>query len=682
MLTLALASLFLALSGSRAGAVIGSNPIVVENAQPGDSTWFSGGAAPSSVIDGYAGEVSVTPGQAVQLHVSTAASIHYRVMVYRLGWYQGDGARLMACLPSCSASEPGAPRPPTPPPAPSTGYLDAGWPVTDTVSTQAGWTTGEYLAKLVVVTGTDAGASRFVPFVVRESTPRAPIIVQAGVNTWQAYNNWGGKSLYSYNSTHSTAAVAVSFNRPYADNTEHLPWPLRWDYPLIRFLEREGYDVAYTTDLDTAEGLSALTARHLVIVVGHDEYWTKEIRDAFDAAQAAGVNMAFLGANIGYWQMRYADAGRTIVEYRSATADPSPDPATKTVLFRSLMPARPECRLEGVQWLDGTNHPDQDLRRDYVLAPGATSEPWFSGSGFTASSVLPGMVGYEWDQTMAGCPASQTLLQWRGLNHVGSASQADAVTFTAPSGARVFSAGTIQYSWGLDGFGHPGYGDPRLQSFTQRMLDDLGGPGARGLTAAGAPAITGIALRGRILQATPGSWSASTAPAYSYAWQRCSRRDDSCAAIPGATGTSLPLSRADVGHRIQVLVTATTPGGSASQASSPSPVVAGRSQLGPRRQIAVKLQVRHLPHGRAVVAVILRAKNTVTLPGSVTIRVLGLAGNPPSVRRDFTLAPHRTRTIVLLRGRQASRRIRIRGAITLVAPDGEALTLSVRGAAH
>src|SRR6202030_2659503 len=162
--------------------------------------------------------------------------------------------------------------------------------------------------------------ARNISFVVRETSPQSAILVQIGVNTDEAYNNWGGKSLYTSNSTGGAAAVEVSFNRP--DSTVN--WEMQWDYPLIRFLESRGYDVSYATDVDTAQGLDAPGARRLVVVPGHSEYWSKEIRDALDGAQASGTNMAFMGANTGYWQMRYANNYRAIFEYRSASADPDP----------------------------------------------------------------------------------------------------------------------------------------------------------------------------------------------------------------------------------------------------------------------------------------------------------------------------------------------------------------------
>jgi N,N-dimethylformamidase beta subunit-like protein len=254
-------------------------------------------------------------------------------------------------------------------------------------------------------------------------------------------------------------------------------WEMQWDYQLIRFLESKGYDLSYATDVDTAQGLDAPGARRLVIVAGHSEYWSKEIRDALDGAQASGTNMAFMGANTGYWQMRYANNYRAILEYRSASADPSPNPATKTTRFGSLNPSRPECLLEGVQDLVGVHDGlgSQPSNRDYHVAPAALTNPWFAGSGLTASSVLTGLVGYEWDTAnQPGCPHVQILFTWTGTNVYRQSSEADAATFTAASGARVFAAGSFQYTWGLDNYAHSTTPvSPQLQTFTQNMLNNL-----------------------------------------------------------------------------------------------------------------------------------------------------------------------------------------------------------------
>ena len=441
-----------------------TNPIVAENALPGTPGWGNGPQATSATLDGYTSQVSASPGGKIGLHVTGNSADRYRVEVYRLGYYGGVGARRLTCLPSCTTDKALTPQPPTPPPDPTTGYLDAGWPVTDTINVGSNWVSGEYFAKLKITAGPNVSQIRMIPFTVYEANPRSPILVQVGVNTWEAYNRWGGKSLYN-------GAVYVSFNRPYAQPPSN--WELKWDYPLIRYLESQGYWVSYATDLETGRGIDGLSSRRLVIDVGHDEYWTKAIRDAFDNARAAGTNMAFLGADTGAWQMRYANDNRSIVEYRSWTADPDPNPLTKTVEFRDLVPPRPECQLEGVQFHGGG---DTSGTRSYTVVPGALANPWFSGTGFTSSTVLTGLVGYEWDS--AGQPCSQPvqkLFTWTGTNALGHASTADAVTFTAASGARVFSGGTLQYPWGLDSAAYPSYYNPALRAFTNNMINDLSG---------------------------------------------------------------------------------------------------------------------------------------------------------------------------------------------------------------
>jgi hypothetical protein len=452
-----------------------ANPIQRENALPGSPDWRLPRAAPGA-IEGYASRVSVLPGSRLDLHVSTTPAARYRVQIYRVGWYGGAGARLVACAPACDTDEQGAAQP-VPAPDPDTGYLNAGWPVTDGIAVGRDWTSGYYLAELVLTSGTDAGRGSWVPFVVREQAARrSEILVQAPVNTWQAYNDWGGRSLYS-NFT-GVGDNHVSFDRPYDEQklltadgpaTDNVNLPQVSEFPLVRFLERFGYDVSYTTDVDTDAAPASLLAHRLVVVAGHDEYWTKEIRDAFERARDLGTNLAFVGANIGFWQMRYEDGRRTIVEYRNAGPDPNPDPALKTVMFRELVPPRPECELLGVQ---GIVQPgEQSIGVENLTAnAGALADPWFRGSGFTADLVLPRLVGYEWDRIEPGC-ATPPLTD---LFHVPGTPPYDGVRYTAASGARVFSAGTLRFSWGLDD--STGDGSAPLQRFMRNALDDLTRP--------------------------------------------------------------------------------------------------------------------------------------------------------------------------------------------------------------
>jgi hypothetical protein len=308
-----------------------------------------------------------------------------------------------------------------------------------------------------------------VPFIVRAAPTRAStILVQAAVTTWQAYNNWGGRSLY-WNHT-GVGDDHISFDRPYAQNGApryagaFANLPQAWEFPLVRFLERYGYDVSYTTDVDTDRDPAELLRHKLVLTAGHDEYWTKTVRDAFEQARAKGVNLGFMGANTAFWQMRLEDGGRTIVEYRTGDRDPEPDSSLKTVRFRDLEPARPECTLMGVRSLGMGSG---DYR---AVAAGYTPiDPWFVGTGFTASSVLRGLVGYEYDSLAEGCvsPTPTVLFHYA----VRGNPNADAVRYIAPSGARVFASGSIRFAVGLDPT--RGRGDPRLQRFMRNALADL-----------------------------------------------------------------------------------------------------------------------------------------------------------------------------------------------------------------
>jgi hypothetical protein len=355
-------------------------------------------------------------------------------------------------------------------PAPdANGLVQANWPVTDTFTLPSTVPSGYYRVRFVLLDG--RGTSTYV--IVR-SPPghQSAILVQVPVNTWQAYNTWGGTSLYAI-AGQAVQANRVSFDRPYYGNG------LAWEYPLVLFLERQGYDVSYQTDVDTDRNPASLLGHRLVIVAGHGEYWTHATRDALAAARDAGVNLAFMGANAGYWQVRYENNDRIIVGYKS-TADPITDQSLETILFRALNPPQPECALIGIQHQGGSLSWSSG---DYSVVPSSLTDPWFSGTGFDASSVVRGVVGVETDTipnnmtTEDSCGHQLTVFFQRAMGG-DTLGNADATAYTAPSGAVVFAAGSNQFVWGLaDGSSLSGVGgglvDPRLQVFVENMLDDL-----------------------------------------------------------------------------------------------------------------------------------------------------------------------------------------------------------------
>jgi N,N-dimethylformamidase beta subunit-like protein len=449
-----------------------AGPIQAENALPGNPAWNVFANNYSFV---YASQIDVAPGDEVDFHVSTP--YRYRLEVFRLGWYGGAGGRLVACSPSCLGDEQGSLHGGADPP--SVQPLRANWPVTDVVHTGADWVSGYYLAEAVQTTGSAAGTVATTWFVVRQSplAPPSQILVQVPVNTWEAYNDWGGRGLYNFVSERATR---VSFLRPFAGDAQS---PLWSELQTVRFLEREGYDVSYQTDVETDADPAGLARHRLVIVNGHDEYWTMNQRLGFDAALAAGTNLAFMGANDAFWHVEYED-NRTTIHGEKSLYDPNPDPAMKTAMFREI--GRPECLLEGVQH---TNFTVYDHPLDYTVTAQGAADPWLAGTGLTAGATITGVVGREHDALIPGCAPTNAVVLFH-YTGVEPLQNADAVRYTAPGGARVFASGAYNFALALDGYRStdwlgPAYPvgvdrnvpvDPRVQQFMRNALADLTAP--------------------------------------------------------------------------------------------------------------------------------------------------------------------------------------------------------------
>jgi SAM-dependent methyltransferase len=436
--------------------------IARENQRRGTAEWRSP-AAPPQAISAYGGQVSVAAGDGLTLHVATSPPSPYRLAVYRLGFYGGPGARLMVETERGEWRE-GAERE-QPVADPETGLVAADWPATDYVQTGEEWPSGQYLAVLRLVTGRHAGQGCTVPFVVRPrlGARSAAALIQMPATTAQAYNEWGGHSLAA------GSAWKVSFDRPVLPLAEAAPSarsPLWWDLPLVRFLEREGVDLDYAADVDVHRDPACLLHHRLVILSGHGACWTTAIRDGFDAAVRRGVNLACLGADTGSRCVGYENSERTIVATR-------PDPATPTDglrRFRDLRPPRPERRLLGVECLD-SQAPSRGPRR-FVATDAARSDPWLVAARLRPGDAMPGLVADAWDTMARGdVPPERTVL----LHYPGGGVEADAhaIRFQAPSGALVFSAGSLPFAGGLERGLGTGETDPRLQRMVRRALIDL-----------------------------------------------------------------------------------------------------------------------------------------------------------------------------------------------------------------
>jgi len=326
---------------------------------------------------------------------------------------------------------------------------------------------------------------------VRDDARVADIMFQQSVATYQAYNNYPddsatGKSLYDFNSygastvagTNTRRAVKVSWNRPYT--ARGAGQFFTWDYYFVRWLERSGYDVKYSTDLDTHQNSARLLNSKAFLSGGHNEYWSKAMYDGVQQARDAGVHLGFFGADAVYWQVRFEPspltgaADRVMVGYKDRTIDPVQGPTT-TILWRDLFLNRPEQQLIGVQYAGG-QLPVSGPNAPYVVA---NSSSWvYAGTGLADGDSIPGIVGYETDSSMSSAPLPtsvagtyQVLSQSPFTDAGGTAMTANSSIYQAPSGAWVFGAGTVSWSWGLD---LANVVDPRIQRITANLLKQFG----------------------------------------------------------------------------------------------------------------------------------------------------------------------------------------------------------------
>jgi hypothetical protein len=423
---------------------------------------------------------SAGPGERLQLSVDSP--IAYDVEWYRLGWYDGTGGRLMRvdrALPAYRAErqQPDA----------GTGLYEAPWPPGLELDVPFDWPSGMYVAVLRPL----SGIAGYAPFVVRPSTAAAPILFVSAAATWQAYNAWGGKSLYPRSSSGpitdgaTTAAVEVSFDRPYLDDLGS-GFLQRWELQFVRWQERAGHDVEYMTDIDLDLHPELLDGRRLVVFAGHHEYWSRSMRDALEGVIAAGTNVCFLSANEMYWQVRLGPSlrgpARRMTCYRIPDLDPlmATAPELTTCQWREPPVSEPEARVIGEMYGHVVARP-----ADWVVT---NADHWvYAGTGLRTGDHLRNLVGQEFDMlypayerpgTVVLARSPVTAIVGRGGTTVPATH--NATMYVAPSGATVFAAGTFQWSWALDGFGVRSYlgvptpVDLRVAIMTENLFRVLG----------------------------------------------------------------------------------------------------------------------------------------------------------------------------------------------------------------
>jgi hypothetical protein len=443
------------------------NPIPSENAIEGDPAWQQGFAnAWGNQLEAYADHVSASPGDAVNLMVrsdgkstdgdaSHASSAAWSL--YRLGWYDGAGARQVLAgatvavteMPPCTNQK-------------STGLVQCSWPPAFSVTIPPTAISGLYLVR--IVRQDKIGA--LIPLIIKDQRP-SDLYFQSSVTTAQAYNNWGGEGLYSDSHDGLGFATQVSFDRPY-DLGFGSGQILNYEALTARFLERNGYDVSYTTNLDVArEGVAGLLRHGAFLSVGHDEYWDGDERIAVQAARDAGQPIFFFGANAGYWKTRQSNPGvdgnaRIITCYkRNPAQDPLAGTPAQTGRYRDPTINEPE------EALDGTMYEGWLLFGEPWAVQNA-GDPLYAGTGLREGDTIPQLVGYEYDRRFGvSVPGPVTVVSHSPVvDAEGRPSYQQATHYKAPSGAFVFGAGTIYWSRFLDG----ALRDPRVERMTANAL--------------------------------------------------------------------------------------------------------------------------------------------------------------------------------------------------------------------
>jgi hypothetical protein len=461
-----------------------SDVIRAENAKPGTTNWiltkvtrdadepYAAGWHVRTGIQAYVSRPSVRAGQTLTVHVSADPEDRFQLDIFRMGFYGGTGGRLMRRFSPLDLGHPVA----TPQPVPADGpnhLVECQWEETLRIEIPDDWVSGVYLGKLSTWRNSESEA--YIIFVVRDDRP-ADVTTQVSDFTWVAYNRWPQwRSLYDTPTSPwdpgSEEAYDVGFFRPYAVYWNGIPAGfepltngsgefLMTEFPLAYWLEKEGYDVTYISNLDTHEDGAGLLRSKAFLSVGHDEYWTQQMFSHVTAARDAGVGLAFLSGNSvsGRIELVPGADGRS--------------PRGMTLIDRGFDEAE----------LMGSTSRGVGLADWTCVAP----DHWvFDGTGMEHGDSIPHLVGWEYH----GHPVATShdslvvLAEDQVRSDVGKPSDRRyaATLYTTPNGAYVFNAATC---WWCKALAAPpaamdppyiefGDGDERVRQITRNVLDRM-----------------------------------------------------------------------------------------------------------------------------------------------------------------------------------------------------------------
>ena len=468
---------------SRAASAAASNPIAEENARPGTRDWMliKTGVDPATKyrcpwIEGYCSHTSIRSGETIRFFVSTNPSSRFTLDIYRLGWYGGDGGRLVRRIgPLNGTTQPD-------PPAGAKRVRTCAWEPSAELRIPRDWTSGVYVGKL---TAARDGWQSYVIFIVRDDRP-ADFVFQCSDTTWQAYNRWPSQFALYDDGEHVWywgGGVQVSFNRPYGKYCQILDAPLStgsgefflWEFPLAFWMESQGYDVTYISNLDTHADPAGLRRAKGFLSVGHDEYWTIEMFRNVQAAVGAGTSAAFFSGN--------AICGR--VKF---------DPATRAFERIGVFgPPGGTHEFESMKSLEHRRPYANELVGAHSTGPVTGGADWicslpdhwiYEGTGMKAGDRVPGLIGWEWHGDPAKIPGLEVVATGptQTAPDTPNGGEYTATVYPGPKNNFVFNASTC---WWADGMSEPpGYVRPkvytepkgpdvRVQQITRNVLERM-----------------------------------------------------------------------------------------------------------------------------------------------------------------------------------------------------------------
>ncbi|HTE34416.1 MAG TPA: N,N-dimethylformamidase beta subunit family domain-containing protein [Chryseolinea sp.] len=419
-------------------------------------------------VEGYCSQTSVSTGDTIDFFVSTNPVSNYALEIYRMGYYQGKGGNLKKKVDSLSGKAQT-----TPEPDPKTNFFECKWDTSYSLVIPPDWTSGVYLCKLTTLPD---HFQSYMIFIVKDKR-KADFIFQCSDLTWQAYNRWPRwNSMYDEGHVPwvNTNGAKVSFDRPYAIYINELPSAfnplsngsgefLMWEYPLCYWMEKEGYDVTYISNMDTHADSTELLRSKAFLSVGHDEYWTYNMFNNVRNARDKGVNLLFLSGNS-------VDG----IEYLESSTDGRPNRSTGRM---------PEREFTNEQELMGASSWGVGYASFVCQAP----DHWlFAHTGMKKGDSIPQLVGWEYHGRPAGHQPDLTVVaesKVDPLNFGQGPENHIATIYTAAKGNYVFNAGTcfwVQPLAKTPAYQHPmemrkpidfSHPDARVQQITKNLLE-------------------------------------------------------------------------------------------------------------------------------------------------------------------------------------------------------------------